>query len=104
MLATLTEFPHPGSIAWLRATADRPTAEQVRILEVEFTLEPLEQRALIAFVGLPPRDPALGRDRRPATSKPASGNRRVALAELAANELDALEPAKPERRPRRSAR
>lgn len=99
MLPQVAEFPHPGSIAWLRATPDRPKAEKVRILREE-----RDGQRLIAFTGLPPRDAALGRDTRPATSKPASGNRRVALADLAANELDAFEPAKLARNRRRSAR
>ena len=88
MLATLAEFPHPGSFAWTRPTKTEPGGERVRILEVEFTLEPLEQRALIAYTGLPPRDPALRRIG--AFSMPASGNTRLPLSNLAATRDEAL--------------
>ena len=88
MLATLAEFPHPGSIAWTRDEGDR-----VRILENDGSRDPL-----IAYTGLPPRDPALRRIG--AASMPASGNTRLPLSKLAATRDEALLPppvAKPNR-------
>ena len=99
MLQTLADFPHPGAIAWLRPEPGRDTAEKVRILEPDSG-----EGVLIAFAGLPPRDPALGRDRRPIHSKPASGNRRVAIDQLAPTRDEALKPAHPEEPAKRASR
>lgn len=91
MLNTVADFPHPGAIAWLRPEPGRDTAERVRILEAD-----TGKGLLIAFTGLPPRGDALGGKRPAAHSMPASGNRRVPLALLAATRDEALAPpAKP---------
>lgn len=87
MLATLAEFPHPGSIAWLRQTADHAEpVEQVRILR-----DNADGTRLIAFA-------STGSFRHP-----ASGNKTVPAADLFASRDQALQP-EAARKPRRMAR
>ena len=86
MLATLAEFPHVGSIAWLRPNGERPEPAQVRILRAN-----ADGTRLIAFAA-----PASFRH-------PASGNTTVPAADLFATRAAALEPHAP-RKPRRSVR
>ena len=74
MLATLAEFPHPGSIAWLRQTADHAElVEKVRILR-----DNADGTRLIAFA-------STGSFRHP-----ASGNKTVPAADLFATRDEAL--------------
>ena len=90
MLATLAEFPNPGSIAWTRPTPHDEAAHKVRILENDGRRDPL-----IAYTGIPPRDPALRR--LGAFAMPASGNTRLPLATLTATRDEALSPVRPPR-------
>ena len=75
MLPTLTEFPHVGSIAWLRPAADRPAAAKVRIQR-----DNGDGTRLISF------------DAPQSFRTPASGNTTVRLADLCPSRDAALAP------------
>lgn len=94
MLATLAEFPHPGSIAWLRQTpdhADGPAPAEAGVEQVRILRDNADGTRLIAFA-------STGSFRHP-----ASGNKTVPAADLFASRDQALAP-KPARKPRKMAR
>ena len=81
MLATLAEFPHPGSIAWLRQTpdhADGPAPAEAGVEQVRILRDNADGTRLIAFA-------STGSFRHP-----ASGNKTVPAADLFVSRDEAL--------------